>query len=184
MKLVKKVLHGLMALAIIGSVEASYADTALFNAPGTYDTGAYIGIDTTTGLRADAVSVPDARGVWNVWSNVTDHLAVANNTDPLNPGGATFSLPGRTFDLDALKVFGYRTLNPRLAGATLAYTILGYYPGNPVPVAVPFTIKSLAAPVTKVFSTDFRLKGLEKAVIQFGSTSGLTYFIETKYTPH
>jgi len=177
-----KILVSFLALFLFG-VSQAYAATALFTAPGNYSTGAYIGIDTATTLQADAPSVPDARGVWNVWSNLTDHLAVGNNFNPVTPGSVTFSLPGHTFNLNSLKMFAYLYGNPRSAGKTLSYTILAYYPGNPTPATVQFTIKSLAAPITKTF-TNPELKGLEKAVIQFGSTVGLTYFIETGITPY
>jgi hypothetical protein len=91
-----------------------------------------------------------------------------------------FSYPGRTFDLTALKLFGYYFGNPRAAGKTLQYNILAYHPGNATPVVVTFTIKSLAYPVTKTWN-DPRLQGLDKAVIQFAPNVGKTYFIETTF---
>lgn len=177
----KQILKWASAGLLVFGSSAAMADTATFgNANVWYGTNTFTAVDIPSGLEADAAAAQDARGVWNVWTNPIDHLTVANNTDPANPGGVTFSYPGRTFDLTALKLFGYYFGNPRAAGKTLQYNILAYHPGNPTPVVVTFTIKSLAAPVTKIWN-DPRLQGLDKAVIQFAPTVGKTYFIETTF---
>lgn len=148
-----------------------------------YDVDSFTGIDDLTGLQADARATQDARGVWNVWVSYTEHLVVANNNDLLIPGGVTFSLPGRTFDLTGFTMFGYVLGNPRTAGKQLDYSILAYYPNNPNPVVVTFSINSLAV-LSRDFSTDARLKGLDHAVVQFAPNVGKTYFINTVITPH
>lgn len=158
--------------------------TATFdNAQVYYGVDSFTGIDDLTGLQADARATQDARGVWNVWTSYTEHLVVANNNDLLNPGGVTFSLPGRTFDLTGFTMFGYVLGNPSAAGKRLDYSILAYYPNNPNPTVVTFSINSLAV-LSRDFSTDLRLKGLDHAVVQFAPNVGKTYFINTVFTPY
>lgn len=192
MLLKKSAVKGLCVAILSLASSIAFADTALFNSPGTYGTdpvtgevNSYTGVDYITGLQADAHATQWANGLYTVYSNPTEHLKVANINDPALPGGVTFTLPGHTFDLTSLRVAG-RYISPGIARIKLNYTILAYYPGNSVPVAVPFTLSSLASPILKTFSVadTNRLKGLEKAVIQYGPTVGSTFFIETNFVPH
>jgi len=90
-QILKRVWAGLILCGAFG-IPTAMADTATFgNANAWYGTDTFTAVDIPTGLEADADAAQDARGVWNVWTNPVDHLTVANNTDPANPGGVTFS---------------------------------------------------------------------------------------------
>ena len=132
-----------------------------------------------TGLVANAVGHELFGGPhpWDVWANSSERLTVANGI------GVDFTLPGKTFDLNKLTLFGlsakYSTTAP------LTYNVVAYHPGNPVPDVIPFTIA--ARVVRTVDLTGYtQLKNLEKVSISYPATSyiGKTNFIGVEFNRH
>jgi hypothetical protein len=132
-----------------------------------------------TGLEANAVGHELFGGShpWDVWANASERLTVANGI------GVDFTVPGKTFDLKKLKLFGlsskYSTTAP------LTYNVVAYHPNNPVPDVIPFTIA--ARVVRSVDLTGYtQLNNLEKVSISYPATSyiGKTNFIEVQFIPH
>jgi hypothetical protein len=168
----------LLTAGLLSGISVARADLATFATVPVSGCPTCLAIDPT-GLEAEAVGHQLFGGPnpWDVWANASERLTVANGI------GVDFTLPGKTFDLKTLKLFGisakYSTTAP------LTYNVVAYHPKNPIPEVIPFTIA--ARVVRTVDLTGYtQLTNLEKVSISYPATSYIkkTNFIEVQFVPH
>jgi len=150
---------------------ASLADTA------TYRTAVTTGCPMCTAADATGMVVTATGHLlptgWDVKTS-TNGLYVANRI------GATFTIPGKTFDLTGFKLFATNVFSSTTAPVT--YTLYAFHLGNPIADVVQVTINSRV--VRDLPLSDPRLTNVESLVVRYGPEVGYTYFIETRFTPH
>ena len=91
----------LLTAGLLSGISVARADLATFATVPVSGCPTCLAIDPT-GLEAEAVGHQLFGGPnpWDVWANASERLTVANGL------GVDFTLPGRTFDLKTLKLFG------------------------------------------------------------------------------
>ncbi|WP_237154895.1 hypothetical protein [Oryzibacter oryziterrae] len=158
----------LLALGLTGA--SAHADTATYTSAPVSGCPTCVAKDTT-GLVVQAQGQLYPTG-WTVKTS-------ANGLYVANRQGATFTLPGKTFDLTGFKLFA-KSL--RYGTSPVTYTLYAFHPGNPIADMVQITVNS--AVVRTLPISDSRLTNLSSLDVRFSSDINYTYFIETNFKPH
>lgn len=170
--MISKLFRTAALLAFTGiAPAAALADTATFTTAITSACPSCTARDTT-GLVVAATGQQLPTG-WTVKTSANG-LYVANHI------GATFTLPGKSFDLTGFKLFATNAFSSTTAPVT--YTLYAFHLGNPIADVVQVTINSRV--VRDLPLSDPRLTNIESLVVRYGPEIGYSYFIETRFTPH
>jgi len=156
--------------------ETALADSATFTTATTVGCPLCVTTDPT-GLTVTALGHLLPNG-WDVHSG-TGGLYLANGT------GGSFTLPsptypGKSFDLNALKLFA---LGQTPSPAPVTFTLYAYHFGSPVADTVQVTINSRV--VQNVPLADPRLTNIDTLVVRYDTLQvRYVYFIQADFTPH
>lgn len=164
---------GLAAMAALAGLWTStaFATTATFATAPVAACPVCTAVDST-GLVVTATGHQLPNG-WDVKTSVNG-LYIANGI------GGVFQVPGKTFDLNGLKLFAINNTSSTTTPVT--YTLYAFHLGNPIADVVQVTINSRV--VRDVPLTDPRLLNIDTLFVRYGPEIGYSYFIETRFTAH